>query len=472
MHWSLAAFIARTGFGLGSSLLLARLLQPVDFGKFALLMSFLTGLSLLRDFGSAASLYKSADYGHDVLDLAYSANLLVAVIICGLGAIAMLVAHQLFALSLNNALWGALAAAVLATSLAAVAGVHLQRAKAYRFLFFVECVGGVVGLAAAATAALQGWGMWALLLNSLSAPVTVVFGGLLYTRQWPRWRNPVIFIRRSIGFSAGLSLSNILNFVSRNADNVIIASLIGAGPLGIYSMAYRFLLYPTQAVSAVVGRVLLPELAEQLRKGGDVRELYLAVCRAVFVPAALGSVLLVCGGDILVLVLLGEKWVEAGRLLMIFGLVLCLQPVVSLEGSIYLATGRTKRMFFSGLVACLVYVAAFLIAARTGRSILAVAKAYVAADLLLGFFALSLSAPCIGLSMGQIVRQARGCILPVLCGAAAAALFRGLVPWEGALVAQLVCVGGLVVAIFFAVSWWTNRAALLELGTMARQGYL
>src|SRR4051812_42582764 len=115
MHWSLAAFIARTGFGLGSSLLLARLLQPVDFGRFALLMSFLTGLSLLRDFGSAAALYKSADYDHEVLELAYSANLVVALVICGIGAIAMLMARGLFAVSLDDALWGALAAAVLVT---------------------------------------------------------------------------------------------------------------------------------------------------------------------------------------------------------------------------------------------------------------------------------------------------------------------------------------------------------------------
>lgn len=472
MHWSFAAFFSRTAFGLGSSLLLARLLQPVDFGRFALLMSFLTGLFLLRDFGSAASLYKSADYDLTVLDRAYSANLLVALAICVLGSGALLLARSAFGLSVDRVLWGALAAAVFVTSLAAVANVHLQRAKAFRFLFIVECTGGAIGMAGAAAAALRGWGMWALLINSLSAPGVMIVGGLVHARHWPRWRNPLAFIRQSLGFSAGLSFSNILNFCSRNADNVIVASMLGTVALGIYSMAYRFLLYPTQAVSAVVGRVLLPELAERVRKGEDSRELYLSVCRVVFVPASLGALLLVCAGDKLTVFLLGQKWAEAGRLLMIFGLALFLQPIVSLEGSIYLATGRTKRMFVSGLIACSVYISAFVIAAWTGRSVAAVTCGYVAADLLLGFVALSLSAPCIGLTMGQIVGQARGCVVPVLCGAAVALCFRHMVPANGAVFGQLAVLGALIVGAFLITSWWTNRAALQQLVAMVRRGHL
>ena len=59
-------------------------------------------------------------------------------------------------------------------------------------------------------------------------------------------------------FSGHVLGSNLLSYVTRNSDQVLIGRFLGQQSFGLYSLAYQLMLYPLQHVSSVIVRVLFP----------------------------------------------------------------------------------------------------------------------------------------------------------------------------------------------------------------------
>src|SRR3546814_16295601 len=76
-------------------------------------------------------------------------------------------------------------------------------------------------------------------------------------------------------FGRGLAGFNILNFISRNADNVLIGRFTSATQLGYYDRAYKLLLFPLSQINNPVGRVLIPILSRLVAQPERYRQAYL-----------------------------------------------------------------------------------------------------------------------------------------------------------------------------------------------------
>ena len=277
IKWAAFSQLARIGSQIASVTLLARLLSPSDYGLLAIAAIFTNFAMLFRDFGTGSALIQRETLTEGLKASVFWLNMALGGLIClTLMAASPAVAHFYDAPTLVPVL----CLMALSFPVACSSIVHqslLERASQFKRIAAVESVAVVLALLAAVGAALAGWGVYALVAQTLVA--ATVQGAMLWAMSdWrpaprPRWDG----LREISGYSGNVSAFQFVNYFARNADSFIIGKVLGSAVLGLYSVAYRLMLFPVQNISHVVARAVFPLLTQAHQQGGraQMAEVYL-----------------------------------------------------------------------------------------------------------------------------------------------------------------------------------------------------
>jgi PST family polysaccharide transporter len=166
-------------------------------------------------------------------------------------------------------------------------------------------------------------------------------------------------VRPMVKIGANQSGSSVLNFASRNVDNILIGRYVSDAALGFYTLAYRLLLLPIQQINAPFTAVMLPVLARlQNQPRRFARFYYSALGAIVFVGMPTVCFLLVDARP-LVQLALGERWLPTVPLFQALGVAAFTGTFNIAAGWVYASLGHTDRQFRWQLISCAVTVAAF-----------------------------------------------------------------------------------------------------------------
>src|SRR5258708_19343215 len=108
-------------------------------------------------------------------------------------------------------------------------------------------------------------------------------------------------------FGVGVTGFNFAEFLSRNADSVLIGKYWGEVPLGLYNRAYRLLLFPLQQVTNPMIRVMLPTLSRLVQQPEKYREAFLRAVFPAFVVVLPGVAFMIATADSLVPIVLATR---------------------------------------------------------------------------------------------------------------------------------------------------------------------
>src|SRR5205823_634608 len=140
-----------------------------------------------------------------------------------------------------------------------------------------------------------------------------------------------------------------INYFARNVDSLIVGRYLGAAALGVYSTAYKIMLFPLQNITFVASRALYPLMSSRQDETQAMASLYLKSLAAIgffTAPLMMGVYVL---RDPFVRVLMGEQWNEAADVLRWLAPVGYIQSIVSTTGTVSIARGRTDILFRIGL---------------------------------------------------------------------------------------------------------------------------
>ena len=344
----------------GSQVVLARLLLPTDYGLVALTGVFMAFAAMLTQLGLAAAVVQSRRVTERLLSTAFWLNVLSGIAVTGaLVAAAPLVADFYGDERVTNLL--RVSSLSFTLSCAAVHSALLQRSLQFKKLGSLEVLGAVIGLGATIVLAWQGFGAYSLVLGPLLQ--TTLMTGVFWWRV--RWLPRTFMHRRELGelwrFGAGLTGSNILNFVARNADTVLLGRFAGAADLGLYSRSYTLMMAPLNQVTGVITRVLLPAFAEMQHDLPRLRRAWLMTIRAslaIGLPASLG---IAVSAPAFVETLYGARWLGMATVLALLSASVPPQLIGRNLGPVYQAMGRTGLQFKITAIATTVTVSAILI---------------------------------------------------------------------------------------------------------------
>jgi PST family polysaccharide transporter len=194
----------------------------------------------------------------------------------------------------------------------------------------------------------------------------------------------------------------VVNYWARNADDLMIGRLLGAGALGIYSRAYALMLLPISQVIGVVSDVMFSALSSIKDDRARVKVIYLraiGVITLLSFPMMTGMFVV---AEPFILAVYGAKWIAVVPILQILCLVGLLQSLTNPVGWIYTSQGRTDWMFRWGLFGSSALVIGIVVGALFG-SVGSITIGYSLANLLIFYPCIMIPAKLINMSFKEIV---------------------------------------------------------------------
>ncbi len=251
----------------------------------------------------------------------------------------------------------------------------LYKHKEFKFITYrtlaVQITGGVMSVAAA----LCGLGLYALIINPLFSSVALIIINLKKYPQKLRFTLGLSSIKSIFSFSSYQFLFDIINYMSRNLDKLIIGRYLGLAMLGYYEKSYRLMMLPLQNITHVVGPVMHPIFSDYQKDYNRLSDSYQRVVRYLALIGFPLSVLLFFTAKELTLLVFGPAWVPSVASFKILSISVGLQIVLSTSGSIFQASSSTKHLFISGLLSSSTTITAIFISILFFRSLESVAWA-------------------------------------------------------------------------------------------------
>ncbi|MDQ8188472.1 lipopolysaccharide biosynthesis protein [Pelagicoccus sp. SDUM812002] len=365
---------------MGSTMVLARLLAPEDFGLIAMTQSILVFVNIFQSMGLSVATVQREHITHEQVSTLYWINCAASTCVGILTiAIAPLVA-LLYGEPRLTAVTMALSVPMIISGFGSQHGALLTRQMRFGTEQVVILFAMIVSIIVAVVFAKLGHGYWALVYKEIAMTSTIVVCFWLSVRWIPGLPRKGTGVSGMLKFGAFLTGSSFVNQMARNVDNILIGAFAGPVALGLYSKAYNLLLMPIRQINMPIGRVAIPSLSrlqnEPQRFAGFY---YKGVEMLVFCGMPIVTFCFVAAEDI-VMVVLGEQWTDT------VGIFRALAPAAILgtfsvaAGWLFHPLGRTKKELYVTLVSSTLTIAAFAIGIRWGA--MGVAYAYSAACVL------------------------------------------------------------------------------------------
>lgn len=343
-----------------TTIFLARLLMPSDYGLVAMVTSFTGFILMFKDLGMAQAIIQMDGLNQRLVSMMFWFNFFVSLLL----AFGIVVLGPLLVWFYDEPL---LLGITFYYSLAAIFGglstqhqALLSRQMHFKELSEITIASSFFSLMPALWMAYTGYGYWALVtINVLNPGIAAVL--LWFRCDWrPSWTGIDGSIKGFIEFGAGISGFNMINYFSRNLDNILIGRQIGSDALGLYAKAYQLLMLPITQLRDPLNTVATPALSSLHKEPGKYRhyyEQYLFLLAFFSMPIV--AFLFITADDI-ILFLLGENWIEAAIIFKLLAITAFIQPTASTRGMVMISCGLSTRFFFWGLWNAVFVVIAFV----------------------------------------------------------------------------------------------------------------
>jgi O-antigen/teichoic acid export membrane protein len=321
--WTFAGYGLAQALRLGSNLILTRLLEPELFGLLALATTFLIGLNLFSDIGIGTSIIQNKRGDEpDFLNTAWTMQIIRGF---GLWLCSLLIAFPLAWFYQDSRLSWILPLVGLTAIFSGFnsTALHtLSRQISIGKQIFVEIGTQIVSLTVMIVWAWFSPTVWALIVGNLVAAILKMFFSYFVI---PGYSNRFAWDKKAVweifSFGKWIFVSTAMTFLATQADRVIIGKLLSLKVLGVYTIAITFALLPQQAIEQFSGRMILPIVSQFARlPREELRAKILKKRKILLASVGAIAILLASFGDLLVLQLYDERYVQAAWMLPILAL--------------------------------------------------------------------------------------------------------------------------------------------------------
>jgi O-antigen/teichoic acid export membrane protein len=338
--WMVAFKFIDRGVGLASTIVLARLLAPADFGLIAIAMMLISALQLLFAFNFDVHLIQDANAGRNQFDTVWTFNLifgvLCALLLSGLANVVSVFYHE----PRLEAVVYTLAVGCFAAGFANIGPVIFRREMRFDREFKFMLGKRLAPVLVTIPIAIWQRSYWALAIGQLTGTLASVLLSYYVSDYRPRFSLKA----RSELFHASkwLFINNMLAFLNGRAAEFVIGKFAGVAGLGVYTIASEISTMPTTELVAPINRAAFPGYARLAHDIDQLRNSFLGVISVIALFALPAGIGIVAVADLMVPAVLGWKWLNAIPLiqvLAVYGVFTALQTNISY---VYLAVGRPR----------------------------------------------------------------------------------------------------------------------------------
>jgi O-antigen/teichoic acid export membrane protein len=366
VRWTLLGFFSNRGLLLATTLLLARLLVPSDFGVVAFATLAITLLTHVTSLGIPQAMVVRHDLTKRGLGTVLSMVLVLYVASAAILALASPLVADVFGDSRVRGVLLALCIPVAFSGLSAFYWAVLQRELEFARHFACQMASTATYAIVAITLAVLDAGVWSIVVGQIASGAVYAVALILAApwRVWPSF-DPVQ-ARQIWKTGRGFVMQGGFSFVQQNTDYFIVGSALGSNALGYYSMAYKLSELPNVALGEPVAEVTFPSFARMKHRSEEISASFLGVLRLVALVVCPLGILLAATADPFVHAVLGDKWLAMIGPLSVLGIWGAIRPVQATIAWMLNSTGHAGRIGAVYAVVLLLTVPLLVLAANLG----------------------------------------------------------------------------------------------------------
>lgn len=400
--WMVLFNVLNRFIGIISTMIMARILVPEDYGLVAMAMSIYVLIELLSAFGFDVVLIQKTDIERSDYDSAWTIKLIFYSV---LSTIFFFSAEAVASFYKEDKLVGIvqlLSVAMFLTGLDNIKLVDLRRNLNFQKEFLYQVNVKIIGFCVAIPLVFWLQNYWALVIGQVASRAGALLLGYYYQPYIPRLN--LSKAKEIFNFSSWVLITNILNFASMRLPDFVLGKLLGTRAVGLYSIANEIGEYSSSMIAAPMNRAIYPGYTKLKDDLGALGKSYLEVLgmqALIILPMGFG---LSITAEYVVDIILGSKWSDAvapTAILAIAGAVLGLS---SNTNYIYFALGRPRMNFILSVIKVAVLIPTVIYMAK-GYGIIGVAWAYVGIHTLMLFLHYGLITKALKLGVGAVVKQ-------------------------------------------------------------------
>jgi O-antigen/teichoic acid export membrane protein len=451
----------------GTTLAVVRLLDPADYGLFAMTQVVLTFLNFLNGYGFASALIQSESLDTNRVRQAFGLLILLNAALAIVQLVLAPYAASYYQQPLIADLLRVQALIFLATPFIALPEVMMSRDLAFRKQALVNLAAAAIGAATALGCALNDLGVWTLVYAAVAVFWSRAIGLTIAARLlvWPSFNfrgcGPILM------FGGAMLASHFLWLIQTQADILIAGRRFDPHDLGLYAEA----LFLTQIfVSKFVpplNEVAFPAYARIQSDPAAVRWSFLKALRLIMLVSAPLYLGMAATSAPLVTTVFGPKWADMAPLVAILALAMPFGTMHVLFAPATNAMGSPFTAVRVSLFGAILFPVAFLVGVDHGA--IGLAWAWAAASPALLVAAILLSRPVLGIGIADVARAALPALLPAIVMAIAVITIDRTATHMLAAPLRLALLVAAGAAVYVGLLWLLERQAIAEVIALIRR---
>lgn len=362
--------------------ILARKLEPSDFGTVSIALIIINFFAILSDIGLAPAIIQRKDLDKEDLSIIFSFTIIAGFLF----SLIFFIISPFISIYYENdkldLICKILSINIIFISANIVPNGLLQRDKRFRFIAIRTLIVQIICGTISCIAVYIGIGIYSLLLAPLFSSI-ILF--VVNIRQYKLHLGP-IFRKNTFDKVASYSTwqfsYNILSYFVSNIDKLIIGRIIGMNQLGLYDKSYQLIQLPIATITNIITPVLHPVLSDYQN---SKEKIYKYNIQFIKILAYIGfpiSILLYFAAKEIIIILFGNQWIEAIPIFKILSLSIGWQTVMSSCVAFFQASNSTKGLLLAGIYNSIIILISLFISIIFFSTVESIAWAWVISRIL------------------------------------------------------------------------------------------
>ena len=358
---------------LGSTMILARLLEPQDFGLVAMVTTIVAFLRVFREAGLSTATVQREGITHaqvsNLFWINFGLSSVVSLVLIMLAPVVAWFYREPRLVSITFALGGTF----LLTGSTVQHMALLNRQMRFKVIALIQVGSLMAGVVVGIGMAMLKFGYWSLVGFQLAIPFTTLVLAWSASRWRPQLPAPGSGTRPLISFGVNLAAGGFLWSLARGADCLLIGRYYGADPVGLYSRAGALLMRPLEQSMSPIEAVFVPTLSRLQEQPDRYRRAFLIIHEGIAMAGFLFGGILLALAHPLTLIVLGAKWEKVAVIFAAFTVSALFYPLTTATSWLFSSQGRGKDWLSASSILSVLTLCTFLAGMPFGPAGVAIA---------------------------------------------------------------------------------------------------
>ncbi len=372
IYWNVSLKVPYEIFHFVLSIIIARVLEPKDFGIMSIAMMAIYYSNTITNFGFNQAIVQRKDISPHHIDAVFTFDLAFSALLMAVFYLAASPIASFFNSPESENVIKVLSLLFIITTFHDMPYTLLRREVNFKYIAIISNGRELMTSLITLVLALQGFRYWSLVIGRL-VPLVAATVYLMYKAEWrPRITLQLAALKDIVSFGFWNIINSQTSFFSSRIDRIVLGRAFNPAILGLYDKAKSFTQIPTESIASNINTVLFSSFSRVQSSTDEVTKIFrkgLVLISVVIFPIYLG---LYAVGPHFILVLLGEKWrpmIPALQILSLGGIFTSLDGLFS---SVAVGTGSYKSYTTRLIAVTLLLSAGSILIVKFGMEVLAI----------------------------------------------------------------------------------------------------